>query len=193
MKKRKHLWTKWPLVLVATMTTACGLEEPLPERRATAARQSFPLGAADKSTTIDFWIREGDADLGRPFMVAIEFATGYPRQREYLIRSEPPLRVRAWRVDAKSTSELTVLDMDGINSVRGSFDHWKSTAAEPVRSMMHLHVHGHTATENLVVAAGFRVSDFGHYRVSVGTVYDLPIMDDVQTEIVVRDFYNMGK
>jgi hypothetical protein len=181
------------LFAALTVVSAPGYGTPADSVDRIPLRHDFPIDKAGRSMVIDFQLREGQDDLSRRLMVAIEFPHDYQRARDYLIRAEPPLRVRVWRIDRGSTTELTVLDMDSIFSVRGKFELWRGTASVPMNSMMHLHVHGYTASRDMVVAGGFRAYGYGHYRVRVETPYDLPVMAGVPTELVIRDFYNMGK
>ncbi|WP_036113457.1 MULTISPECIES: hypothetical protein [Luteibacter] len=193
MKRSIHTWVWWLFVPVVLMTAAIWRNPLPPGTRGIPIRQAFPLDRAGKSTTIDFWLREEEADLSRRFMIAIEFPAWHNAATSFIRNARPAIRAQVWRVDGGDLATVNLLDMDGIYAAFGKSRQWNPSSSAPTRALLHMRPDGNDDKTEYVLVGGFYAQEFGHYRACIEAAYDLPILEDIQSEIVVDQIYNGGK
>jgi hypothetical protein len=126
-------------------------------------------------------------------MVAVEYPRACRRATDFIIRAHPSLRVEVWRVDGQKPIPQNVLDEDGIRQSFGKDRAWRPSVHEPMRSMVRLQAMVAGATHEGSFAGGFYAAGYGRYRAHIETAFDLPVLEDVPTQIVIDQLYNTGK
>jgi hypothetical protein len=193
MKISTRSWCTWLLVAGVAVTSSCKHERAPPKPGGIPIRHGFALDRAGKSMTVDFWLREGEADLSRRFMVAVELPSVYEDAATFIGKASPSVRVHVWRIGSGAIDTMNVLDVDSIYASYNKGRQWRPDVSEPMRAVVRLHAHGADGHREYVIAAGFYAPDYGHYRAMVETAFDFPVLESVPTEIVIDQFYNTGK
>lgn len=195
--RRTHLFGNlfcWLVVLMlGALCAGCGNRSAAPVAGGIPIRQGFSLAKSGNTTTIDFWLREEEADLSRRFMLAVEFPVAHQATIEFVRKASPAIRAQVWKVDGDVLSPMNVLDMSGMYAAYGKSRLWHPSTSRPVQSLLHLQPDGNDGSIEYVVAGGFYAEGYGHYRARVETAFDLPVFEGVHAELVIDQFYNTGK
>lgn len=179
--------------MLGALCAGCGNRSAAPVAGGIPMRQGFSLAKSGNTTTIDFWLREGDADLSRRFMLAVEFPVEHRAAIEFVRKASPAIRAQVWKVDGEVLSPMNVLDMSGMYAAYGRSRLWNPSMSLPMQSLLHLRPDGNDESMEYVVAGGFYAAGYGHYRARVETAFDFPVFEGVHTELVIDQFYNTGK
>lgn len=192
MKTSKYKFAMWPVVCLPLFVSACSHKTTSSEAGDIPVRRAFSLDKAGSTLTVDFWLREGDADLSRRFMVAVEHPHVLREVTGLIDKTRPAIRVEVFRIDGEIQTAIDVFEPMSIN---GSCDEITARLSMPTQVRPELKLSpfvGDTIREGSVAGA-FCGDRYGHYVARVETLFDVDWLKAVPTEIVIGQMYNTGK
>jgi len=192
MNKSKYKFATWPIACLLLFVSACSHKTTSSGPGDIPVRRAFPLDKAGSTLTLDFWLREGDANVSRRFMVAVEHPHSFRSATRLIEQTRPAIRVEISRIDGEIQTPIDVFEPMSINGSCGEVNAKLST---PILSRPELNLYpfvGDAIREGSVVGA-FCADRYGHYVAQVQTLFDVDWLKAVPTEIVIGQMYNTGK
>jgi len=159
-----------------------------PVHKALPVMIPFPMDKAGQTARIEFSIVEGQANLKRRFMVALDFPQTENDSIENVIQQKNvPLQIQVFAVDQGKMVPIQTEDDQTILAVANGV----RTKSNP--SLAKLSLYGTDGKTSNVLVAGFYLSHYGHYVAVVKTVQNFPMFSGIKTELKVDQFYNPGE
>lgn len=192
MKKSKYNFATLPIACLLLFASACSHKTTSSEPGDIPVRRAFSLDKAGSILAVDFWLREGDADLSRRFMVAVEHPHAFRSATRLIDKTRPAIRVEISRIDGETQTPIDVFEPMSIN---GSCSEINARLLTPILPRPELKFYpfvGDAIREGSVVGA-FCADRYGHYVARVQTLFDVDWLKAVPTEIVIGQMYNTGK
>jgi hypothetical protein len=168
--------------------------------------QPFAMDKAGYKARIDFWAVPGQVvlgDLGIGYMVAVDFSRRDTQENlsefidsseKFLNGREPvALKVKVFLVKNSIETPIPASDYSSAQAIHGDSQYRLPTAQKIEQSLAYLSVHSATSDAIHTVAAGFRLPEYGHYRVEVETVQDQSIFKNVGATLIIDKYSPTGK
>jgi hypothetical protein len=168
--------------------------------------QPFAMDKAGNKARIDFWAVPGEVKLGdegNGYMVAIKFSQRDTRENilDIIQRSETfqddrkpiALKVRVFLL--KNLIEVPIFASD-YSSARAALGdpYYRTPTREKIeQSLAYLSPNSGDGNSELAVVVGFRLPEYGRYRVEVETVQNQPIFKEVGTALIIDKYLYSGK
>lgn len=193
MKKSKYNFATLPIACLLLFASACSHKATSSEPGDIPVRRAFSIDKAGSTLTVDFWLREGDADLSRRFMVAVEHPHVLQNVTRLIGTTRPAVRAEIWKVIGEKHAPI---DIFNVASITGSC---RANTAKPrsppgsLPSELHLHPFVGDEVREGSVLGSFCADGYGHYVARIKTVLDLDWLKNVPTEIVIGQSYNTAK
>jgi hypothetical protein len=169
-------------------------------------RQPFPIDKAGSKVSIDFWAVPGQVILGGDdtgYMVAIDFSRHdtqkdlieFIRSSEKFINDHEPiaLKVKVFLVKNSIEIPIAIRDYSSAQAAQGNPQYRLPTQEKIEQSLAYLHPKSWDNDSILAVVAGFRLPEYGHYRVEVESVQNRPIFKDVDSMLIIDKYPYIGK
>lgn len=192
MKKSKYNFATLPIACLLLFASACSHKTTSSGPGDIPVRRAFSLDKAGSTLTVDFWLREGDADLSRRFMVAVEHPHVLREVTRLIDKTRPAIRLGVFRIDGETQTPIDVFDPMSIHGSCGEKAVKLSTPNLP-RSELKLYPFVGDAIREGSVVGAFCADRYGHYVARVQTLFDVDWLKAVPTEIVIGQMYNTGK
>ncbi|SDF55792.1 hypothetical protein SAMN05660880_02469 [Luteibacter sp. 22Crub2.1] len=193
MKKSEYKFATWPLACLLLFASACRQETTAPAPGDMPVRRAFYLDKAGSTLTVDFWLREGDADLSRHFMVAVEHPHILRNVTRLIGTTTPTVHAEIWRVSGEKHAPIDIFNavpLTGACRVNVAKTRLPSGSFP---SELHLHPFVGDEVREGSVLGSFCADGYGHYVARIKTVLDLDWLKNVPTEIVIGQAYNTAK
>jgi hypothetical protein len=166
--------------------------------------QPFAMDKAGNKARIDFWAVPGQVVLEEQnYMVAVNFSLHDTQENidsfihgsdKALDGREPiALKVKVFLVRNSTETSIAVWDYSSARANLGDPQYRLPTPEKIEQSLAYLHANSATSEVSFTVAVGFRLPEYGHYRIEVETVQDQPIFKGVGATLVVDKYSYAGK
>jgi hypothetical protein len=168
---------------------AYGIAESRRTASALPVSVRFAVDKEGKSVTIPFDVREGEMDMKRRLMIALDVPNGpdLPAVKD-VVHNSRTMRVRVFYEQQGVRTPVETEDDDTIiaRNTGKPLPHSDMSACR-------LDLYGTLDDEFHIAVCGFFAKRYGHYVAEISTVEPLPAFEAIGTRVRVDQFYNTGK
>jgi hypothetical protein len=170
-------------------TVAYKMYESRSVPRALPVLVPFAIDTEGKSITIPFDVRQGEVDIERGLMVALDVPNGpdLPAVEDVRVNSRS-MRVKVFYDDH---GVRIPVETEDVETVFARNTGKPQPHSDP--SICLLHLYSILDDESHIAVCGFYAKRYGHYVAEVSTIESLPAFKGIVTTILVDEFYNTGK